>query len=166
VLALFDGVDEKTSIELYLQKLQGLSVYHIDSTQKSLVACYYLQNKNRIPHKEHKQKVRKEFASRKHKLRQEWSAHYSLKWPMNATNHFQAHHIVPINSGGVNKWWNISPISDKKHSKLHSSIEEHACFSHNLIERKTCRLVLKIKEIFCKFVDFLSRNSVLTRCGQ
>ncbi|GHU12147.1 hypothetical protein FACS189449_05230 [Alphaproteobacteria bacterium] len=151
----FDGVDDKTSIELYLRKLQSLSEYRLDNSQKHLVTSYYLQNKNRHPNVKHRHKIRETFNSQKDKLKQEWCAHYSLKWPIEhyqvtvnnkpeTARAFQAHHIIPINSGGVNKWWNLSPISDGNHHELHSSIEEHACFSHNFIEQKVCRLILAV----------------------
>lgn len=155
----FGGTTDQESMEMYLKKLQSLSEYHIDNTQKYYVTGFYLQNKNRHPKVKHRHKIRAEFNSQKHKLKQEWSTHYSLKWPTEhykitvnnkpeTTIAFQVHHIVPINSGGVNYWWNISPLDDENHKKLHSSVEEHACFSHDIVEQKICRFALKIKEIF------------------
>jgi hypothetical protein len=153
-LAFFAGIDDQTSIELYLKKLQSFSEYRIDNTQKYFVTTYYLQNKNRHPNLRHRRKIRREFSSQKKRLKQEWCAHYHLKWPLEhyQINHktekaFQAHHIVPINAGGVNQWWNISPISDENHKELHASIEEHACFSHDFIQQKIWRLALKIREL-------------------
>ncbi|MDR1334329.1 MAG: hypothetical protein LBJ71_03860, partial [Holosporaceae bacterium] len=98
LLIFFDGVDDETSVELYLQKMQELSIHHIDNTQKYLITTYYLQNKNRHPPKPHRRKIRREFSSMKQRLRQEWSLHYSLEWPR-AVGYFQAHHVIPINAG-------------------------------------------------------------------
>jgi hypothetical protein len=172
-LIFFEDIDDQTAMELYLQKLQSLSVYYMDSTQKYLVTNYYLQNKNRHPNVRYRHKIRSEFNSQKKKIKQEWCAHYSLEWPMEsyqtAVNNgsesaavkaqaFQAHHIVPINSGGINQWWNISPISDENHKKLHASLEEHACFSHDFILRRASRFVLKINGILCELAEKIRGN--------
>jgi hypothetical protein len=165
LLAFFDGIDDQICIELYLKKLQSLSEYRIDNTQKYFVTTYYLQNKNRHPNLKHRHKIRHEFSSQKKKLKQEWCIHYQLKWPLehyqinNKTQKdFQAHHIIPINAGGVNQWWNISPISDENHKELHASIEEHACFSHDFIRQKILRLILKIRESFYEFTGRIDQN--------
>ena len=61
---------------------------------------------------------------------------------------YEAHHIVPINAGGINQWWNITPLSSKNHKLLHESIEEKACFSHDFIHQKVMRFILRIQMLF------------------
>jgi hypothetical protein len=153
VLSFFAGIDDRCAAQLYLQKLQSLSEYQIDNTQKYLVTDFYLHNKNRRPSSSRRHKTRAQFNSRKHKLKQEWSAHYSLQWPTEGSRPQQVHHIVPIYAGGVNQWWNLSPMTDENHKKLHASTEERACFSRNFIEQKTCRLILKFKEIYHEIIE-------------
>jgi hypothetical protein len=170
-LIFFGGIDDQKSIELYLQKLQSLSVYCLDDLQKRHVIRYYLQNQNRCPHLSHRQKIRAEFNSRKRQLKQEWRIHYAQKWPTEAQRirfksnskaviDFQAHHIIPINAGGINYWWNISPMSDRNHQELHASLEEHACFAHDFLKQKAYRIMLKIREIF---YDFMGKTDEFQR---
>jgi hypothetical protein len=84
-----------------------------------------------------------EFNSRKHKLEHDWNAHHSLQWPTEKSRRCQAHHIVPICAGGLNQWWNLSPMTNENHKKLHASTEEHACFSRNFGDCPT-----KIEKLF------------------
>jgi hypothetical protein len=136
--------------------------------QERMAAGYYLHNGNRNPSKIRRHRIREEFNSRKHKLKQEWSRYYSFSWPVEnykgGIRPFEAHHIIPINSGGLNKWWNIAPLSNENHKELHSSTEEHACFSHDIVEQKICRLILKIREtcrVFLRKIEFSQRNDQL-----
>ena len=174
LISLIDGIDDRQSIELYLEKLQMLSIHKIDAIQKKSVTYYYINQKNRNPTQKVRHKIRNEFNSRKNFLKQQWCAYYSMKWPtekikFSEINHekfenpsekiknFEAHHIIPINSGGINRLWNITPLSSANHHELHSSIEEHACFSHNRVEQKTCRLLLRA-EIFAEKIFRYLKN--------
>ena len=125
-----------------------------------------MNNKNQDPLQEERHKIRKEFNSKKYKLKQEWEVRYKLKWPQvkitKKTNvlttpkdnlaaailDYQAHHLISINSGGINVWWNITPLTSKNHHLLHSSLEEKACFSHDFLHQKTMRFFLKMQTIF------------------
>ena len=153
------SIDDQEAIYLYLNKLQSLSEHKIQKEQKSLVQSFYLNNKNRDPLQEERHEIRREFNSKKHKLKTEWEHRYRLKWPQVritkktdvadiANTEFQAHHVVPINAGGVNFWWNISPLTSKNHNLLHDSFEEKACFSHDFLHKKFMRFILKIQTAF------------------
>lgn len=36
---------------------------------------------------------------------------------------FHAHHIVPLEFGGLNRWWNIIPLPSKVHRAVHTEID-------------------------------------------
>lgn len=150
---LFIGIDDQESIDLYIQKLQTLSEHKILIEQTVPLKNFYLKNNNKHPEKEHRHQVRKEFSKQKNSLKQEWETRYGMIWPtltltkkgITKKLSFEAHHVIPINAGGINQWWNITPLSPRNHKLLHSSIEEKACFSHDFFEQKYYRLILKIR---------------------
>ncbi len=149
-------VNDQEAIVLYLNKLQSLSDHKIQKEQKSLVTNFYLNNRNRDPLKEERHKIRAEFNKQKSKLKLKWETQYKLKWPQVkftkktniAISDYEAHHILPINAGGVNQYWNISPLTSKNHKLLHSSIEERSCFSHDFLHKKFMRFILRLQTIF------------------
>ncbi len=153
ISSFFLGIDDQEAIDLYVQKLQNLSEHKMKSEQIVPLKIFYLKNNNRHPIKDSRHNMRKEFEKQKSSLKKEWQTRYSMIWPTLVLTKkgilknfsFEAHHIVPINAGGINRWWNITPLSPRNHKILHSSMEEKACFSHDYWEQKYCRLVLKIK---------------------
>ena len=173
-MSLIGGIDDQKSVELYIEKLQSLSEHQISPAQKYLVAYNYINLKNRNPNKTERRKARKKFNAQKPQLKKQWSEYYSLKWPVEyadssnqsakSPKNFEAHHIIPINSGGVNQLWNITPLSSRNHKELHASIEEHACFSHDFFEKKFCRFALKLTLYFEKVSNKIS--DLQTPCFQ
>ena len=170
IICCFAGIDDGEAIDLYIQKLQALSEHKIHTNQIILVKNFYLHNNNRHPSQERRHSVRHEFNKQKSRLKKNWETRYCMVWPkMTITKKgitknlsFEAHHIIPINAGGVNYWWNITPLSPRGHKLLHSSTEEKACFSHNLFEQKYLRFVLKIETVYKKkFKDFLPTLKVM-----
>lgn len=153
---LFIGIDDRESIDLYIQKLQTLSEHKILIEQTTSLKNFYLKNYNRHPEKKHRHKIRKEFNQKKSILKKEWESKYRMIWPTLILTKkgivkkfsFEAHHIVPINAGGINRWWNITPLSPRNHKLLHSSVEEKACFSHDFFEQKYYRFILKIRIVY------------------
>lgn len=156
VLCLFTGIDDQEAINLYIQKLQTLSEHNILNQQIAPLRNFYLQNNNKHPIKKYRHQLRKEFNRQRSSLKKEWQTKYNMSWPILILTKkgitkklsFEAHHIIPINAGGINKWWNITPLSPKNHKLLHRSMEERACFSHDFLEEKYCRFILKIKIIY------------------
>ena len=55
------------------------------------------------------QVARKEFVRDQDYLMRQWEAHTGRVWPEGAT----PHHIIPLESGGANKWWNLMPTRGK-----------------------------------------------------
>jgi hypothetical protein len=51
--------------------------------------------------------LRQEFERRQAGLIAEWEAQTNRTWPTGAT----PHHIIPIESGGANAWWNLMPTN-------------------------------------------------------
>ncbi|MFV3406735.1 RHS repeat-associated core domain-containing protein [Pseudomonas sp. NY15463] len=49
--------------------------------------------------------VRKEFVKTEKALIKQWETNTNRSWPDGAT----AHHVIPLESGGANKWWNLMP---------------------------------------------------------
>lgn len=165
------SINDQEAIILYLNKTQELSDHKVHYEQKKHVQEYYINNNNKDPLKHERQQTRNDFNKKKKHLKQQWETFYKIKWPQSNINtnlkfdkkntnlnnshiqQYEAHHIVPINSGGCNQWWNISPISSKNHHILHDSIEEKACFSHDFLHKKFVRFVLKVQ---CVFMDCFS----------
>ena len=161
---LFTGVTEEEAIELYMNKLHLVSVHIISKEQTLFVKKYYLENSNKSPNLEERHIVRKEFNQQKKKLKKEWENYYKIPWPKIVISKeitFEAHHIIPINSGGQNYWWNITPLSTRNHKLLHETLEEKGCFSHNFIEKKIVRFVLRIKMLIEPiFRKYTYRNNI------
>ncbi len=56
------------------------------------------------------QQVRKEFERRQGALVAEWEQATGQSWPIGPTGRAATpHHIVPLESGGANAWWNLMP---------------------------------------------------------
>ena len=142
------------------------------------VQNFYLNND---PQKYERRKIRAAFNKQRNLLKQQWENYYRLKWPQEksyaigtktskpATQkiikkvHFnnvayQAHHVIPINAGGINQVWNISPMAAKNHKLLHASIEEKSCFSHGFIHRNIMRFLLRIKIAFLALFNNADQN--------
>jgi RHS repeat-associated protein len=51
--------------------------------------------------------VRKEFIRDQKYLMSQWEINTGRAWPTGAT----PHHIIPLESGGANKWWNLMPTN-------------------------------------------------------
>ncbi len=49
--------------------------------------------------------MRREFVRIQERLKADWERHMSQTWPFRAT----PHHILPLESGGANKWYNLMP---------------------------------------------------------
>lgn len=152
-ICIFCGTDDQESINLYMEKLQSLSEHHICREQKAAVADFYLKHSEAHPGKRRRHKTREIFNKERNYLKSQWEMKYGLKWPTESTIKrgqikkiaYQAHHIVPINAGGVNFWWNLSPLNAQNHEQLHQSKEEKACFSHDFFQRKFYRFLLKLE---------------------
>ena len=164
ILILIYGTSDEESFELYINKLQSFSVHIISKEQALFVKKYYLEKSNKSPNLEERHIVRKAFNSQKRKLKKEWENYYKLPWPKIVINKeitFEAHHIIPINSGGKNYWWNVTPLSSRNHKLLHETLEEKGCFSHNFIEKKIVRFILRIKMIIEPiFKKYIYRNNI------
>lgn len=190
-VVFFGGVDDEEAINMYIQELQTLSEHHIKRDQKRYVRRFYTSNKNRSPLRKERYEIRREFESKKRKLKSQWESRYSLKWPslvkaqaqkeinrktkcclqpIDSDNNvsvvreraYEAHHIIPINAGGINSWWNITPLNPRNHAILHGSIEEKACFSHDFLHRTIMRFLLRLQsilqEIFGKYINKKGTN--------
>lgn len=53
------------------------------------------------------QMARKEFVRSQNYLMRQWESNMGVSWPNGAT----PHHIIPLESGGANKWWNLMPTN-------------------------------------------------------
>ncbi|CAF1048604.1 unnamed protein product [Brachionus calyciflorus] len=90
-----------------------------------------------FPSAESYQKSRKEFESKKEKLKKEWERHFNMKWPTELVNgknrKFEAHHIIPLEFGGANEWCNIVPLTREQHrGKKSTESIHHGEFLNNL----------------------------------
>lgn len=163
------SIDDQEAITLYINKLQEFSDHKIHYKQIKHVQDYYLHNQHTELLKIERHQIRSDFNKKKKFLKQQWEAFYKIKWLQSNinttlkydkknTNHnnlhiqqYEAHHIIPINAGGCNQWWNISPISSKNHHILHDALEEKACFSHDWLHKKFVRFILKLQTVFLEY---------------
>ncbi|MFQ2166067.1 RHS repeat-associated core domain-containing protein [Aeromonas hydrophila] len=53
------------------------------------------------------QMARKEFVRSQNDLMKQWESNMGVSWLTGAT----PHHIIPLESGGANKWWNLMPTN-------------------------------------------------------
>ena len=162
LIVSFSGTNDEESFGFYIDELQTLSVHKINSKQKDLLTSFYIQNDNRNPDQYHRHQMRKIFNQKRRGLKQGWEFEYHIKWPHVVSNKittFEAHHVIPINAGGVNMWWNISPLLPRNHKLIHDSLEEQACFSHNIFKRQVLRFILRVKSLInSKFKKFAYQN--------
>lgn len=142
----FSEIDEAEAFAQYLNKLKLLLTNFKDEKivlsdeQVRRVTEFFKNNTNRIVFSSQIKVVRQEYNDQKLDLQKEWSEQCGVEWPN--SNVTTLHHIVPINSGGVNVWWNSIPMFIGDHKVLHSTPEEKACFSHKDFEKKCCRIFL------------------------
>jgi hypothetical protein len=76
---------------------------------------------------------RKEWDSKRDFLRKEWERETGQKWPkykefvykdgkQEVKNRpYDAHHVVKVDHGGPNTWWNIHPATPKEHGVIHGT---------------------------------------------
>jgi hypothetical protein len=57
--------------------------------------------------------LRAEFKRNQKRLMQQWSENTGQQWPTidadGVTKNATPHHVIPLKSGGANKWWNLMP---------------------------------------------------------
>ena len=159
VISIFTfNINDQDAILLYTDKLQRLSTHKISKKQKEWICLFYVTNTHREPLKKERHLVRHHFNKKRKSLIHQWETFYQLKWPqvkitktnssLPATINYEAHHVIPINSGGINCVWNITPLSSENHKILHQSLEEKACFSHDILHKKFIRFILRVRETF------------------
>jgi len=74
-------------------------------------------------------KHRKDFEKIKVKLRKEWEVNTGKKWPKyekaignkKIGDNYDAHHLIQVDHGGPNTWWNIHPANIGEHSEIHGT---------------------------------------------
>lgn len=67
----------------------------------------------------------KEQGSREYLVRK-WCEEYGINrdaWPKEGATEYHAHHIIPLQFGGLNKWWNIVPLRGQVHREIHSEVD-------------------------------------------
>ena len=57
--------------------------------------------------------ARREFGQRQGDLIAEWTENTGQAWPVEAGRLATPHHLIPLESGGANAWWNIVPTFGK-----------------------------------------------------
>ena len=57
--------------------------------------------------------ARKQFGRKKEGLIKQWEKESGSKWPTEPSgNKYDAHHIIELNVGGKNEWWNLTPAKN------------------------------------------------------
>lgn len=158
--------------DLYLQRLQKLVEYEISSDQIELLKDFFINNEDKNPSYDRRNELKKEYNKKKSILIQKWEYKYARKWPTYNVEEggileikpMTAHHIILRESGGVNEWWNIAPLSAGQHMMIHQcSAEERACFSQDSVEREFFRIFLKIKTLYPTTESYESGRTTLEK---
>jgi len=117
-------IEARQKMDLYIRDMEQLTKRKIHSEQKKLIKEYVNKNKvYRVDVDEHSKK-RRQFNSRKKKLRREWELKTGEEWPKYKENvyvngkiwrtkgqYYDAHHIIEISFGGPNVWYNLFPAA-------------------------------------------------------
>ena len=165
-------LDDQYFFDLYLQRLQGLVEYKISPDQIELLKDFYINNDDNNPSLIRRNKLKEEYNKKKSILIKEWEYKYARKWPTYNVEEggilkikpMTAHHIILRESGGVNEWWNIAPLSVGHHMIIHQcSAEEKACFSRDSVEREFFRIFLKIKTLYPTTESYESNRTTLEK---
>ena len=79
-------------------------------------------------------KLRDVWKNQRNNLIAEWERNTGSTWPvfkkagevhngeiLKNDMRYEGHHIIQLNHGGPNAWWNLAPLHNLDHIKLHSS---------------------------------------------
>ena len=79
------------------------------------------------------EKNRKSWKNNKDKLIKEWEQNTGQKWPkhqigekvrgriITTEQYYEGHHLIQLDHGGPNFWWNIHPMRDTDHIEVHTT---------------------------------------------
>ncbi|WP_425361398.1 palindromic element RPE1 domain-containing protein [Candidatus Tisiphia endosymbiont of Ceraclea dissimilis] len=112
----------------YLKEIKDITKLPVDEKQlpllKEALKTQEFEKLDAITYKMHKA----EFNKMKKQLRMEWEQNTGQKWPVYQEHSvpdrigqpYDAHHIIQVNHGGPNTWWNIHPAHGlEEHTKIH-----------------------------------------------
>ena len=113
----------------YLEELKRVSGRMPDKAQRKLVYdCIRAVAKCYKNHKSHG----KEWEEVRGDVKREWERQTGQKWPTydkplmsksgrpykDASDDWEAHHIIPKNNGGPHEWWNMHPVPRPDHQTI------------------------------------------------
>lgn len=118
----------------YLQDIETQTNRKISDEQRNLL-INYISNSNiqNLP-KSITDERRKEFNKKKKSLLTEWGNHYNTSWTKytenlisktsgkilrKVGNNYEAHHIIELDYGGENSWYNLHPATFYEHQNIH-----------------------------------------------
>lgn len=96
----FDDIEAQTGRQISTQQ-RGLVWKNLHSSPPQKISQQNLRN------------ARDQFAIDKPRLIKQWEKEYGAKWPKEPNGrNYDAHHIVELNVGGKNAWWNLTPAKN------------------------------------------------------
>lgn len=110
----------------YLKDIEQQTNRTISIEQRNLLVNWISNNSIKNLDKEITEQRRKEFNKKKKQLLSEWSKHYNEPWSTYKINvlsaktgkvlrhvydNYDAHHIIELDYGGENEWWNMHPAA-------------------------------------------------------
>ncbi|MBP5426927.1 MAG: hypothetical protein J6Y29_03415 [Clostridiales bacterium] len=104
------------------------------------------------------------FNATKIKIIDEYKKKTKQEWPIGAT----AHHIIELEIGGPNEWWNIYPLMEEEHLELNSTTIYSKIFrepleNYNVKNQKKGNKIYERIEIFLRDGEFEDAKNWLKR---
>lgn len=118
----------------YLQDVETQTKRKISDEQRNLLINYISNNNISNLPKSTTDERRKEFNKKKKSLLLEWGNHYNTTWIKYTENlisktsgkvlrqvgyNYEAHHIIELDYGGENAWYNLHPATFYEHQNIH-----------------------------------------------
>ena len=135
VLEVGEKID-KMLFPKYIDEVEKITKRKLTRKQKNLLEKTLSENDFCKLDKESWELAVKEFRSKKSSLILEWENMTDQEWPRytedvingknivvrKAGDLYDAHHIIELNAGGPNEWWNLHPAKfpDEHQSKIHA----------------------------------------------
>ncbi len=126
----------RVRFEKYLDEINSISRREISDAQRKKLMEFYDSKTKHKRRKAHLESAHRKFKALKEVLRKEWREKTGVKWPTYNPSgcskerrgickkqgwFYHMHHIFPQSHHGPHEWWNIYPLTEDQHNKVHGS---------------------------------------------
>ena len=134
----FDVEDSTTPFADFSHYIDGLD---ISPKARTRLLNHYIRKKidtKGVRTARHTKHMRGQFSFRKWKIVRSFERYDGRRWHKT----MQAHHIIPLKHGGVNEWWNLTPVSAQQHRRIECSRIFKSLFPLSSRKGKACKRML------------------------